>query len=111
MPNSKYNTAQALQILGRRTRIQEAREDTTAILLCKLTQIVQDNDRPLLMLMEEISHDPKRSEQVIHSLIGLVVQYSEKSAGFLPLCSYLSESISRESPMPGMAESDRKWVN
>jgi hypothetical protein len=111
MPGKKYDAQQALQILSRRTRIQEAREDTTAILLCKLTQIVQENDRPLLMLMDEISHDPKRAEQVIHSLIGLVVQYSEKSAGFLPLCTYLSESIGHDSPMPGMSESDRRWVN
>jgi hypothetical protein len=99
-----------LQVLALRTRIQEAREDTTALLLCKLTQIVQENDRPLRMLMDEIAHDPARSEQVIHSLIGLVVQYSEKSAGFVPLCTYLSESIGRDSPMPGMAEADRKWV-
>jgi hypothetical protein len=110
MTNRRYDAQAALQILSKRSRIQEAREDTTAILLCKLTQIVQENDRPLLQLMDEIAHDPRRAEQVIHSLIGLVVQYSEKSAGFLPLCEYLSSSIAHDSPMPGMAESDRRWV-
>lgn len=107
---SRYDAQAALQLISRRSRIQEAREDTTALLLCKLTQIVQENDRPLLMLMEEISHDPKRAEQALHSLIGLVVQYSEKAGGFLPLCTYLSQSIARDDPMPGMAEADRKWT-
>lgn len=104
-----YDSQRAIHLISQRSRVQEAREDTTALLLCKLTHIVQDNGRPLQQLMDEIAHDPRRAEQVIHSLVGLVVQYSEKAGGFLPLCNYLVNVLPQEQ-MPGLAEMDRKWV-
>lgn len=101
---------QVMQVLHRRSRLQEARADTTCLLLCKLTSIVENNERPIQTFMEELAHDPQRSEQVMHSLLGLIVQYAERSGGFLALVNYLSSQINEESPMPGMAEADRKWT-
>jgi hypothetical protein len=105
--NGKYDTQAAIQLIRKRGRIQEAREDTTALLLCKLESIVRDNDVPIRMMMDEISQDPKRAEQVMHSLIGLIVQYSEAAAGFLPLCGYLAETLG-DDPLPGLTEV--KWT-
>ncbi len=108
--HASRDLAHALQVMSTRSRLQEAREDTTCLLLCKLEQIVRDNELALRTFAEELAHDPKRAEQVMHSLLGLIVQYAERSGGFLALCSYLASNIGEDSPMPGMAEADRKWT-
>lgn len=80
-------------ILRSMDRATRAREDTTALLLAKLVHVVEENPRAYYRLMEEIKQEPERAENVIHSLVGLVVQYSEGATGFLKLCEVLAQRV------------------
>lgn len=99
-------------ILRHRTRAQEAREDTTALLLAKMVQIAEQKDEPYMRQMDELVSTPKRAENVIHSLVGLVVQYSEGRSpgpGFLKLCEYLTQRLveRKYETLPGLETSWR----
>lgn len=87
---SPYN---GLIFLHNRSRAQAAREDTTALLLAKMVQIAEQKDEPYFLSVEEVLSTQKRAENVIHSLVGLVVQYSENAAGFLALCNFLTQRL------------------
>lgn len=80
-------------ILRSITRAQAAREDTTALLLAKMVQIAEQKDRPYYMQMEELISTSQRAENVIHSLVGLVVQYAEGAGGYLALCMHLVKQL------------------
>ena len=80
-------------ILHNRTKAQAAREDTTALLLAKMVQIAEQRDEPYFMSVEEVTETRARAENVIHSLVGLVVQYAEAGAGFLKLCEFLTQRL------------------
>ena len=95
-------------ILRSRTRAQESREDTTALLLCKLVHIVEDNQRPYYTLMEELKADPERMENVVHALVGLVVQYAEGARGFLALCEHLIGKL-KERKLDELPGIQTKW--
>lgn len=80
-------------ILRSLSKAQAAREDTTALLLAKLVHIVETNPRSYYQMIEQIKDDPDRAENVIHALVGMVVQYSEGATGFLKLCETLTQRL------------------
>jgi len=97
-----------IEILKARNDAILAKEDTTALLLTKLVWITSDDDRAFKEMLAELVSDPIRAGNVIHSLVGLVVQYSEQAAGFLALCEYLTSRIAQrqQDQLPGLAV---KW--
>jgi hypothetical protein len=102
---TKYS---GIEILKARNDAIMAKEDTTALLLTKLVWITSDDDRAFKEFLAELVQDPVRVGNVVHSLVGLVVQYSERAAGFLALCEYLTSRIAQrqQEQLPGMTV---KW--
>ena len=104
-------------ILRRMNQAQLARLDTTALLLAKMVAIGTQNDKPYFRVVDDIIHanegnTDQRIENVIHTLVGYVVQLSEgrmAAQGFLALCSWLSQRMveNRLDETPGMTESWR----
>lgn len=87
---SNYNAPAMLRNLS---KAQVAREDCTAICLAKMVAIAEDKTRPYFQLVDEICTTKERALGVIHSLMGLVVQYAEGAGGFLKLCEHLVRMI------------------
>ena len=105
MAQDKYNGPLMLRNLS---KAQVAREDCTALCLAKMVAIAEDKTRAYYQLVDEIATTKERAEGVIHSLMGLVVQYAEGSAGFLKLCQHLVKILEQrrleEFPL------EQKWL-
>ena len=105
------------KVLHRMNQANQARLDTTALLLSKLVAIMTDNDRPYFQLVDDIIHanegnTDQRIENVIHTLVGYVVQLSEgrmAAQGYLALCNWLAQRMveNRLDETPAMTESWR----
>ena len=93
---AKYDN---IHILKSRSRATECREDTTALLLAKLTSIATDNDVPYNTIMSDLGSNPGRLVPVCHALVGLVVQYAEGAGGFLKLCNFLISKLDEAEAM------------
>ena len=106
MSDKKYNSPLMLRNL---TKAQVAREDCTALCLAKMVAIAEDKTRAYFQLVDEICTTKERAQGVIHSLMGLVVQYAEGSGGFLRLCSHLVRMLEERKLDEFPVQS--KWVS
>jgi len=100
-------------ILRRMSKAQRCKEDTTALLLAKMLWIGTDNTKPYFRTVDEIVNgdEKERIENVIHTLVGYIVQLSEGAGnqGFLWLCTWLAMSMQdkRLTQLPDLHETWR----
>lgn len=104
-------------VLRKMSQAHLAKQDTTALLLAKMVAIGTDNTKPYFRCLDDIMHEnegnkTQRIENVIHTLVGYVVQLSEgrmAACGFLALCEWLAQRMvdNRLDQLPDLQESWR----
>ena len=76
-------------VLGNASQAKDCKDDVCALLLFKLVSIAEDNDNFYNQLMEELIASPRRQANVLHALLGMVVQYAEATrVGYIGLCDH-----------------------
>lgn len=96
---------QRSRVLGSASEAKDCRDDVCALLLFKLVDIAEDNPKWYNQLMEELIANPRRQGNVVHSLLGMVVQYAEATnVGYIGLCEFLTQRMKdrRFDELPGL---------
>lgn len=100
-------TQRALRDIMAKNKQTQSREDVTALLVGKLAEIVYDNPG-IREIGMEIASDRDRAYGAMMGLMGLVVQYAERSGGLVALCEYLTtKAYDTDGTLPGLSEA--RW--
>jgi hypothetical protein len=102
------STQRALYDIMAKSKVQQSRDDINALCVAKLSQICFNNDAGIQEVGMEIGSDRDRAYGAMMGLLGLIVQYAERSGGFIALCNYLTDQQGKiGETLPGLSEA--KW--
>lgn len=101
-------TQRAIYDIMAKSKVAQSRDDVNALCVAKLAQIVFQAEASMQEVGMEIASDRDRAYGAMMGLLGLVVQYAERSGSFVALCNYLtSQQHKQGETLPGLSEA--KW--
>lgn len=100
-------TQRAIYDIMARSKQAKSREDINALCVAKLAQICFDNEDGIRNIGMDIAEDRERAYGAMMGLLGLIVQYAERSGSFVALCNYLTSQAGEDHMVPGLSEA--KW--